>query len=384
MLPRRPALSTSASPPANVRRGAARVETAGKLIYDAARLTRGFAPTGEIAFALYGPNDGTCSGTPVLTSAIAVAGNGVYNSESFLPVVSGTYRWVATYSGDANNRSAGPTGCGDRTEQVRVTIPADPVLTSSASEAVTIGGAIHDTAHLSSGARPTGAITFRLYGPNQTDCTGPPVFTSTVRVAGNGDYDSDSFVPTRLGPYRWVSEYAGDRRNHRAGPTACDDTAEIAVVRPATIVPVVPAFSTTASVSPGVGAPLQDVAHLRGGLAPFGAITFSLFGPDDLTCSRSPAFTTTVAVNGNGDYVSAPFTAPSPGSYPWVVTYSGDAMNTGAGPTTCGDGAETATVSANPGPTPEHGPNVPARRPKEKPKHKLKPPPPPPQPVVTG
>jgi hypothetical protein len=388
VLQRQPALSTSASPPANVRRGAARVETAGKSIYDAASLTRGVAPTGEITFALYGPNDSTCSGTPLLTTATAVAGNGVYNSESFIPVVSGTYRWVATYSGDANNRRAGPTGCGDHTEQVRVTIPADPVLTSSASEAVTIGGAIHDTAHLSSGARPTGTITFRLYGPNQADCTGPPVFTSTVRVAGNGDYDSQPFIPTRLGPYRWVSEYGGDRRNHRAGPTACDDTAEIAVVRPATIVPVVPAFSTTASASPGVGAPIHDVAHLSGGLAPFGTITFSLFGPDDLTCSRAPAFTTTVAVNGNGDYVSAPFTAPSPGSYRWVVTYSGDAMNTGASPTTCGDSAETTIVSATPGSTPEHGPNVPAgqpnQKPKPKPKPKPRPPPPPPEPVVTG
>ena len=155
-------------------------------------------------------------------------------------------------------------------------------------------------------------------------------------------------------------------------------------MRPATIVPVVPAFSTTASVSPGVGAPLHDVAHLRSGLAPFGTITFSLFGPDDLTCSRPPAFTTTVAVNGNGDYVSATFAAPSPGSYRWVVTYSGDAMNTGAGPTTCGDGAETAIVSATPGSTPEHGPNVPARQPRPKPKPKPKPPPPPPKPVVTG
>lgn len=385
VLPRRPALSTSSSPPANVRHKAGRVQAAGRSIYDAAILTRGFAPTGEITFALYGPGDRTCSGTPLLETSATVAGNGVYNSETFTPVASGTYRWVATYSGDANNRGAGPTSCRDRAERVRVTIPADPVLTTSTSEAVTLGGAIHDTAHLSSGARPTGTIAFRLYAPNDTACTGDPVFTSTVSVAGNGDYDSKSFVPTRSGAYRWVAEYSGDRRNHAAGPTTCDDPAELAVVRPATIAPVVPTLSTTASPSPGLGAPISDVAQLRGGLAPFGAITFSLFGPDDLTCSRAPAFTTSVTVTGNGDYASAPYVAPSPGSYRWVVTYSGDAMNTGAGPTTCGDSAETATVSANPAPTPEHGPNVPPpTRPKQKPKHRVKPPPPPPQPVVTG
>jgi hypothetical protein len=385
VLPRRPALSTSASPPANVRRKTVRVQAAGRSIYDAAILTRGFAPTGEITFALYGPGDRTCSGTPLLETSATVTGNGIYNSEAYTPVASGTYRWVATYSGDSNNRAAGPTSCGDRAERVRVTIPADPALTTSASEAVTIGGAVHDTAHLSSGARPTGTITFRLYGPNDSGCTGDPVFASTVGVAGNGDYDSKEFVPTRPGAYRWVAEYSGDRRNRAAGPTACDDAAEVAIVRPATIAPVVPALSTTTSTSPGVGVPISDVAHLLGGLAPTGAITFSLYGPGDLTCSVAPVFTSTVAVNGNGDYVSAPYIAPAPGSYRWVITYSGDAMNAGAGPTTCGDGAETAAVSATPDPQPEHGPNVPPpTRPKQKPKHRVKPPPPPPQPIVTG
>jgi hypothetical protein len=386
VLPRRPALATSASPPAYVRRSAPRSQTTGKQIYDAARLTRGFAPTGEITFTLYGPGDATCSRTPLFTSSAAVNGNGIYNSAAFTPIISGTYHWVATYSGDVNNRGIGPTGCGDSAEQVKVTIPADPILTSSASQAVTIGGPIHDTAHLSYGALPTGTITFRLYAPTDTACTGDPVFTSTVKVAGNGDYDSQSFVPKRAGAYQWMAEYSGDSRNHRAGPTACDDTAEIAVVRPSAIAPVVVSFSTTASVSAGVGAPLTDVAHLRGGIAPFGAITFSLFGPDDLTCSRPPAFTSTVAVNGDGDYSSASFNAPSPGTYRWVVTYSGDAVNAAAGPTACGDPAETSTASATPGPTPEHGPNVPTPpkpKPKPKPPHKVKPPPPP-LPVVTG
>jgi hypothetical protein len=383
VLPRRPALATSASPPAYLHRKAVRVLGAGRSIYDAATLRGGLAPTGAITFALYGPGDTTCSRAPVFETATSVAGNGIYNSAAFDPVLSGTYRWVATYSGDANNRGAGPTSCGDSAEQVRVTIPADPILTTSASQAVTLGGAIHDTAHLSHGARPTGTITFRMYSPGATACRGTPVFTSTVTVSGNDDYDSKSFVPAKPGAYRWVAVYSGDSRNHRAGPTACDEPAETAVVRPSKIVPIAPTLSTTASPATGVGAPLTDVAHLRGGVAPFGAITFSLYGPDDTTCSAPPAFTSTVAVNGNGDYASAQFTPPLPGTYRWVATYSGDALNTGAGPTACGDPAETATASASPGPTPEHGPNVPAP-PKAKPKHTLKPPPRPPLPVVTG
>jgi hypothetical protein len=86
--------------------------------------------------------------------------------------------------------------CGDAAEQVDVTLPADVQLSTSASGAVTLGGAIHDTAHLSGGSSPTGTLTFRLYAPSDTTCTGDPIFTSTVGANGNGDYNSEPFKPT--------------------------------------------------------------------------------------------------------------------------------------------------------------------------------------------
>ena len=388
VLPRHPRLTTSASPPANVLRKATRAQEAGKVIYDAATLSHGFKPTGQITFALYGPDDASCAGAPIFTTATAVNGNGVYNSETFTPTASGDYRWVAAYSGDANNRGAGPTACGDDAEIVSVTLPAQPAFSTSASAAVTVGGAVHDTAHLSGGAAPTGTITFRLYGAGASDCSGDPVFTSTVKVSGNGDYDSESFVPKKAGVYQWVAAYGGDSHNKSAGPTACGDTAELAIVRPPAITPVTPTFSTTASVSPGLGAPMYDVAHLSGGIAPFGTITFSLYGPDDAACSTAPAFTTTAAVMGNGDYRSAPFAPGQAGTYRWVARYSGDAMNNGVGPTACGVSGETAVVAASVSPDVNPGPNVkPPRKPARPPHHKPKPkpkPPPPPKPIVTG
>ena len=342
-------------------------------------MTAGAKPTGEIVFALYGPNDRACSRAPVFTTATTVTGNGTYNSEPFTATASGTYRWVATYSGDANNLAAGPTGCGDSAEAVRVTIPAVTALASSASPAVTIGGAIHDTAHLSGGARPTGRISFRLYGPARTGCTGRPLFAATVKVAGNDDYASPSFTPTTAGAYQWVAGYSGDARNKPAGPTRCNDAAEAAIVREVAVDPVATAFSTTASPSPQLGAALYDVAHLRSGLDPGGTITFELFGPDDQGCAGPPAFTDTALVNGNGDYRSAVFIVPRPGTYRWVASYSGDIGNTAAGPTACTDSAESAVVGADPGSDPNHGPNhgpnLPSRHPK--PPHRPKPPPPP-------
>ena len=127
-------MTTSARPRANLGTGR-RVLRAGLSIYDAATLKSGFAPTGEITFRLFGPTDPRCSGTPVFTSAAAVNGNGVYNSEGFTPTESGTYRWVAIYSGDANNRPAGPGRCGEPAEEVRITLLAEPELTTSASAA---------------------------------------------------------------------------------------------------------------------------------------------------------------------------------------------------------------------------------------------------------
>jgi hypothetical protein len=381
--PSQPELSTSVGVPgrSGVRHT---IQAAGLPIYDSATLSGGSEPTGVITFSLYGPNNATCSGTPILTTATVVNGNGIYNSERSAPTEPGTYRLVAKYSGDARNHPAGPTPCGDSAEQVLITDPAQPQLTSSASEAVTIGGAIHDTAHLSGGSNPSGTITFRLYGPADPTCAGQPVFTSTVAVAGNNDYISQSFTPTAPGGYRWVVSYSGDSRNHPAGPTACGDSAELVIVRPANITPVVPAFSTAASQPAGVGMPIYDIAHLSGGIDPSGTITFVLFGPAAPSCVGPPVFTATAAVTGNGEYRSASFIAPQPGAYHWVVTYSGDAMNSGVGPTACGESAESASVAATPGPNPNPGPNIavlPAKtHHRAKPLHRRKPPPPP----VTG
>ena len=383
--PSHPELSTSASVPGRI--GVRHpVRAVGLSIYDAATLRGGSAPSGEITFFLYGPNDATCTTTPVLTTATEVHGNGIYNSEPFAPTAPGVYHWVAKYSGDAKNHPAGPTACDDRAEQVRVTAPAEPRLTSSASEAMTIGGPIHDTAHLSGGSDPSGTITFRLYGPADRTCAGHPVFTSTVAVAGNNDYASQSFIPTVPGGYRWVVNYSGDSHNHPAGPTACGDSAELAIVRPASITTVVPVVSTTASQPAGVGMPLYDIAHLSGGIDPSGTITFALFGPDEPSCSRPPVFTATVPVTGDGDYRSASFITPQPGIYRWVVTYSGDARNSGAGPTGCGEGTETVSIATTAAPNSNPGANNKAflaRRLHEvKSLHRRKRPPPPPP--VTG
>jgi hypothetical protein len=100
--------------------------------------------------------------------------------------------------------------------------------------------------------------------------------------------------------------------------------------------------STTASPSTAVGGSISDSAVLANGRVPTGTLTFSLYGPGDTTCqSAIKALTTTV--DGNGTYSSGGFTATTPGTYQWTVSYGGDANNNPAPTTACG--SETVTVT---------------------------------------
>lgn len=106
-----PALSVSSSP-----------GVVGGSIRATGTLSGGHQAGGRIAFALYGPGDERCAGTPVFSSAVAAAGDGAYDSASFRPALAGTYRWVLSHAGDANNEPAA-TRCEDASAAVLVSPP---------------------------------------------------------------------------------------------------------------------------------------------------------------------------------------------------------------------------------------------------------------------
>ena len=105
--------------------------TVGGQLTDTATLTGGTSPTGTVTFVLYGPDDATCSAPPAFTSAKTVTGTGSYTSDPFTTAAPGTYRWRATYSGDADNAGSA-TGCNDPAETVIVT-PVPPSCSGSQS-----------------------------------------------------------------------------------------------------------------------------------------------------------------------------------------------------------------------------------------------------------
>src|SRR3954469_18743239 len=313
VLPKHPTLTTNAGSDKPV----------GSTLTDSAPLSGAStnpAATGTITFKLYGPNDASCTGPVIATSTKTVNGNGNYTSNPSGAInVAGTYRWIANYGGDANN-AATTNGCNGDNENVGVG-QVTPRVTTDAGSAVSVGTAMHDTATLSGGVNPTGTISFKLYGPDDANCTGPVISTSSRNVTANGVYTSDNFTPTAGGTYRWIANYSGDA-NNAATTNGCNGDNENVFVNK-----LQPSVTTNAGNAVTLGSPLHGTATLTGATAnATGTITFTLYGPDDASCAVS-IFTTTKTVNGNANYVSADFTPTAAGTYRWVANYGGDGAN---------------------------------------------------------
>ena len=307
----------------------------GQKIHDTATLSGGIAgadPTGMITFELYDNN--TCTGPPIFSTTVAVAGNGDYNAE-FTPTAIGTYYWLASYSGDGSY-SGSSHDCAVEGE-IDTVIKATPSITTEANEVVVVGQDISDSATLSGGVTPTGTITFALYDNNS--CSGDAIFTQDVNVdSGNGTYGPVSYTTSATGMYYWLATYSGDANNNSATHD-CDISGEVD-----TVINASPSITTSANESVIVGQDISDTAELTGGVNPTGTITFELWDNDTCTDLDGPVFSTSVAVSGNGTYGPVSYTTDTVGTFYWLATYSGDDNNNSA-THPCGDDGEIDTVN---------------------------------------
>jgi hypothetical protein len=97
--------------------------------------------------------------------------------------------------------------------------PAVPTLATSSAIAVPLGTIATDTATLTGGYHPSGTIKFMLYAAG--GCSGSPVDTEVVTIAGAGTYTTPTgYVPTAAGIYEWTATYSGDPNNLGAS-TVC-------------------------------------------------------------------------------------------------------------------------------------------------------------------
>ncbi len=189
----------------------------GYQIFDHANLMS--AARGTITFRLFAPGDTGCA-SPIFSSTVTVSGSGSDDSAVYVTPAAGTYQWVASYSGDANDNPVSST-CGSASQSVIVG-KVSPVATVAAAS--NGAGAIQGTTTLQGGFAPLGGtITFTVTGPNDTWCAGAPVYTHTVAVNGAGNYASGFYTPTAPGTYSYRIRYTGDNNNNGVGPTNCLD-----------------------------------------------------------------------------------------------------------------------------------------------------------------
>src|SRR6266566_1788642 len=267
-------LTTSATPSVTI----------GSTIHDVATLSGATgAASGTITFDVFAPGDTTCA-TPIsVPLAKTVNGNGDYTSGDYTPTVDGTYRWIAHYSGDANN-SPSDTACNDANE-TSVVSPRNPTVTTDAHGDVTLGvngNDLVDTATLAGATAHAGTtITYHLYFGSDcsagNEVTGSPVTNTSVN--GDGSYDSPAIHISQAGTYRWIANYEGDTNNAKT-TNLCNGAKENVVVSPRG-----PTVTTDAhgDVTLGVnGNDLVDTATLAGATAHAGTtITYHLyFGSD--------------------------------------------------------------------------------------------------------
>jgi hypothetical protein len=92
--------------------------TVGTVINDTATVSGGYSPTGTVTFNLYAPGDTTCVSAIQTFANVTLSGLTATSGNYTTAAVVGTYRWTATYNGNANNLTA-TSGCQD--EQVTTT-----------------------------------------------------------------------------------------------------------------------------------------------------------------------------------------------------------------------------------------------------------------------
>ena len=165
---------------------------------------------------------------------------------------------------------------------------------------------------------------------------GDGVISQTVQIPINND-GADEFDETILLALKDPTGGAFLGAQNTATLTITDDDV---------VTPILTTQSSLPSVA--VGEAIFDTASISGStIAPAaGTLTFQLFGPNDNSCGGAPIFTSTVPVNGSGNYISASYTPTTPGAYNWVVIYSGDGTHNAAVTTPCGGPTQSITATA--------------------------------------
>ena len=327
---------------------------------------------GTVTFRLYsGPQSDGCTvanlvdtfvrpitftGGPPVTGGTATV--------TYTPATAGTYHWIASFSGDANNAAVtAPCGADNETS---ILAPAQPAINTQAANG-TVGGQIGDTATVTGLVNPVttgggaGTVTFLLYsGPQSDGCTAANLMDTFVRPItftggppATGGTATVTYTPATAGTYHWIASFSGDA-NNAAVTAPCGADNETSILAPAA-----PAIDTQAS-NGAIGGSIGDVATVSGLVNPVttgpgaGTVTFRLYsGPQSDGCTAAnlvDTFVRPITFTGGppatGGTATVTYTPAAPGTFHWVASFSGD-TNNAAVTAPCGADNETSAFAIN-------------------------------------
>jgi hypothetical protein len=186
-----------------------------------------------------------------------------------------------------------------------------PVTTS-----VPVGTTVYDSAAVTP-STAAGTVTFTFY--TSGDCTTGSSAAGTVTLVSGVASPSDSRGPLSAGSYSFKAHYNG------LSPDLPSDSD----CEPFTVAKASPTLPTTPSPTSGAfGAILNDSATVTGGYNPTGSVTFSLWDPDQATCTGTARYTETVPLSsGSATTTNTTFLTDKAGTWNWTASYGGDTNN---------------------------------------------------------
>jgi hypothetical protein len=198
--------------------------------------TAGAAAGGTITFKLYGPSTTGCGTLKYTSAAVTVSGDGTYNTPNpqFAPAATGTYHWVAEYSGNLpnNNSTDHNTTCNDTNENVVVSS-----VPSSMTTAQTWVPRDSATVSASAGGNMAGTVSFELYASSDCAVGGDsPIYSTTRPVSGaspvtvnTADSASQPVAQNASGSYSWSVSYDSTNQAQDDIAASCHETSSLTI-----------------------------------------------------------------------------------------------------------------------------------------------------------
>jgi uncharacterized protein (DUF2141 family) len=284
------------------------------------------------------PNSG---GAAFVTFHLNLGDATTYNTSSFVPNGSQTDNvFVLVPAGktltdlDKGGSSADITGTATKFTLSGVCAgKSKPSIETDPGDGGKVGVTLNDTATLSGGTSPTGTITFTLYDPAHSDCSGSGVYTDVVTVNGNDTYDtatqgnnSGGYVSIVHGTYQWTADYSGDVNNEPAS-SGCGEEAFVTETAASNVLTEVRNTADEDVTSTHV--PLGSVVHDHAKVTapgspntPEGTVDFTFYnGTADKPCSGNPVSSQLGVALVNGEADSDATDPLGPGSYGYLVHY---------------------------------------------------------------